>query len=89
MFSGCSSLVNLGGFYNLGSHLTSTSSGRSYLDLSASSVLTKESIMNVINNLATPPSITATLKLSATSYALLSADDIAIATAKNWSVTSA
>ena len=48
--------------------------------------------MNVINNLAAPDDTTcndATLKLSAASYALLSADDIAIATAKNWSVTSA
>lgn len=89
MFSNCASLVNLGGFYNLGSSLTSTGSGRSTLDLSASSVLTKESIMNVINNLAAPASITATLKLSAASYALLTAEDIAIATAKNWTVTSA
>ncbi len=48
--------------------------------------------MNVINNLAAPDNtdITdATLKLSAASYALLSADDIAIATAKRWSVVSA
>lgn len=89
MFSDCASLVNLGGFYNLGSRLTSTGSGRSTLDLSSSTLLTKESIMNVINNLAAPASITATLKLSATSYALLTAEDIAIATAKNWTVTSA
>lgn len=48
--------------------------------------------MNVINNLAAPDDTNvtdATLQLSATSYALLTAEDIAIATAKNWSVTSA
>ena len=47
--------------------------------------------MNVINNLAAPDDTTvtdATLQLSAAQYALLSAEDIAIATAKNWSVTS-
>lgn len=48
--------------------------------------------MNVINNLAAPEDTTvvdATLKLSATSYALLDASDIAIATEKGWSVISA
>ena len=86
---GCTKLKTLGGFLNLGESFTTTNSHT--LDLSASTVLTKESIMNVINNLAAViTSVTnATLKLSAASYALLTEEDIAIATAKNWSVTSA
>lgn len=42
--------------------------------------------MNVINNLSAPDDTAvsdATLRLSATSYALLDAADIAVATAKN------
>lgn len=89
--AGCSSLTTLGGFVNLGKGFTSNSNMNT-LDLSASTLLTKESIMNVINHLAAPDNTAvtnATLKLSATSYALLDASDIAIATAKNWTVTSA
>lgn len=88
----CSGLTTLGGFINLGKAFTGTSAVMHTFNLSDSSVLTKESIMNVINNLAAPDDTAvtdATLNLSAASYALLSADDIAIATAKRWSVTSA
>lgn len=91
-FYNCRSLTTLGGLLNAGKAFTGANATDHTIDLSASTVLTKESIMNVINNLAAPDDTTctdATLKLSATSYALLSADDIAIATAKNWSVTSA
>ena len=93
MFSSQDHLTNLGGFVNLGKAF-SNQEGAAYhtLDLSASAVLTKQSIMNVINNLAAPDDTNvnnATLKLSATSYALLDASEIAIATAKNWSVISA
>lgn len=88
MFEGCSALTTLGGFTGLGTAYTGTSNHT--LDLSASDVLTKASIINVINEFGTAPSGTnATLKLSATCYALLDASDIAIATAKNWSVISA
>ncbi len=63
------------------------------LDLSAQQYgLTKQSIMTVINDIVAPDDTNvndATLKLSAASYALLDASDIAIATAKNWSVVSA
>lgn len=89
MFTGCTALTTLGGFINLGKALNSA---QQVFDLSASSVLTYQSIMNVINNLAAPDNTAitgTTLQLSAASYALLSADDIAIATAKNWTVTSA
>lgn len=48
--------------------------------------------MNIINNVAAPDDTAcndATIKLNATVYGLLDASDIAIATAKNWSVISA
>lgn len=92
MFQGCNGLTTLGGFANLGKAFTGNIALAHLLDLSPSIVLTKQSIMNIINNLAAPDDTTctdATLKLSATSYALLDASDIAIATAKNWTVTSA
>lgn len=90
--SNCSGLTTLGGFTNLGKAFTGTSANAHTLNLSSSTLLTKESIMNVINNLAAPDDTAvtdATLKLSAESYALLTAEDIAIATAKNWTVVSA
>lgn len=92
MFNKQVHLTNLAGFTNLGKSFTGVSSTPHILDVSDSTVLTKQSIMNVINNLAAPDDTTATgmtLRLSATSYALLDASDIAIATAKNWSVVSA
>ena len=85
-------LTTLGGFTNLGKAFTGTTASYHLMSLQYSPKLTKESIMNVINNLAAPDDTTvtnATLKLSAASYALLTAEDIAIATAKNWTVTSA
>lgn len=88
-FTNCTALTTLGGFINLGKALEVS---QQVFDLSKSTLLTKESIMNVINNLAAPDNtdITGTtLLLSATSYALLTEEDIAIATAKNWSVVSA
>lgn len=91
MFSGQNNLTTLGGFTGLGLAFNTGGGGAvsHTLDLSDSSVLTKASIMNVINEFGTATSQDATLKLSATSYALLDASDIAIATAKNWSVVSA
>lgn len=87
-FTNCTALTTIGGFINLGKALEAR---QQTFDLSASTLLTKESIMNVINNLAAPDNTNitgTTLLLSATSYALLTEEDIAIATAKNWSVTS-
>lgn len=89
----CRMLKNIGGFVNLGKAFVSTDASDNHmLDLSGGTQITKQSLMNIINNLAAPDDTTctdATLKLSATSYALLDASDIAIATAKNWSVISA
>lgn len=88
---GATNIATLGGFVNLGKSFTGSNANGHRLQLGGSQ-LTKESLMNVINNLAAPDDTTvtdATLKLSATSYALLTAEDIAIATAKNWSVVSA
>ena len=85
-------LTTLGGFTNLGKAFTGSSAGYHMLNFQYNTVLTKQSIMNVINNLSAPDDATctdATLKLSATCYALLDASDIAVATAKNWSVVSA
>lgn len=82
----CTNLTTIGGFTDLGKAFVSTDTNCHTLDLSSSTVLTKTSIMNVINNLAAPDDTDvsdAQLMLSATSYALLDAEDIAIATAKN------
>ena len=53
--------------------------------------LTYESIMNVINNLydfiANGESTTRTLKINSNTYALLSSEDIAVATAKGWTIS--
>lgn len=93
MFYGCSKLKTLGGFKDLGKdYSTSQSANRSNytLDLSYSTVLTYESLMNVINKLydiASKGCKTQSLKLSSTSLALLSESDIAIAVNKGWSVT--
>lgn len=92
MLSKCTAITTLGGFTNLGKSFSSSGTSSMHtLDLSSSTVLTKQSIMNVINNLAAPDDTAVTdasLKLSDASYALLDASDFAIATAKNWTVTS-
>lgn len=89
----CKKLTTLAGFTNLGKAFVSTDAASNHLlNFQYNTVLTKQSIMNVINNLSAPDDATcmdATLKLSATCYALLDASDIAVATAKNWSVVSA
>lgn len=79
MFYSCSKLENLGGFLNC----------KVALDLSASTKLTHQSLMNVINNLY---DLTAnglrgqTLTIGSTNLAKLTADEIAIATNKGWTV---
>lgn len=47
--------------------------------------------MNIINTVGdrSGTTVAGTIQLSAASYALLDASDIAIATAKNWAITSA
>lgn len=53
IFSGCESLENVGGFTNLGKSYTAQSNNyNNYkLDLSASSVITKESVLNIFNSI--------------------------------------
>jgi hypothetical protein len=78
-FNTCSKLINLGGFKNL----------KVSLNLSASTILTHESLMNVINNLY---DLTANglseqaLTIGSTNLAKLTADEIAIGTNKGWTI---
>ena len=93
MFGNCSNLTNLGGLENLGQAYDTTKSANysSYkLDLSGSNKLTHDSLMNVINNLydikskgCNPQS----LVLGSTNLAKLTAEEIAIATEKGWTVS--
>ena len=75
---GCSSLIYLGGFKNL--HISVTSN---FLDQCPN--LTVESLMNVINNLATVSG--KTLKFGSTNLSKLTAEQKAIATNKGWTLT--
>jgi len=86
------SLTTLGGFTNLGKAFVGSGGVDHRLILTKLTALTKESIMNVINGLAAPDDTTVTdaqLYLNATSYALLSEEEIAIATAKRWTIMTA
>ena len=93
MFDTCSNLTNLGGLENLGQayDITKSANYSSYkLDLSGSNNLTHDSLMNVINNLydikskgCNPQS----LVLGSTNLAKLTAEEIAIATNKGFSVS--
>ena len=78
MFKGCSSLTNLGGLKNL----------KYDLDLSGSPLLTHESLMNVINNLA--DNVTGSIKtltLGKTNLNKLTDEEKAIAINKGWSLS--
>lgn len=92
-FQSCSSLVDLGGFKNLGqAYFTAQPSNYSYykLNLSASTKLTHDSLMNVINNLydiATAGVKTQQLVLGSTNLAKLTAEEINVAVLKGWSVS--
>ena len=93
MFRYCIALTTLGGFKNLGqSYSTSESANYSdyKLDLSNCSSLTHDSLMNVINKLydiATKGCNTQQLVLGSNNLAKLTAEEIAIATNKGWSVS--
>ena len=82
--------INLGGFKDVGKGYIN---GTKYGDImiQSQSKLTYESCMNVINkvydmNLNTQYTNTPKIRFHSTPYALLSADDIAIATSKGWIV---
>lgn len=93
MFTECRELTTLGGFKNLGLHYDTTKAAHysNYtLDLSLATKLTHDSLMNVINNLydiASKGVQPQQLKLGSSNKAKLSADEIAIATNKGWSVS--
>lgn len=86
-------LTYLGGFENLGQAYgtTTTANYRNYgLNLSSSSNLTHDSLMNVINNLydiKTKGCNTQQLIIGSTNVAKLTAEEIAIATNKGWTVS--
>lgn len=93
MFNRCRSLTSLGGFLNLGMAYSTTESAnfRYYtLDLSVCTILTHDSLMNVINNLydiANKGCNAQQLILGSTNLAKLTAEEIAIATDKGWNVS--
>ena len=77
IFRACSSLTDLGGFIGL----------KLNLDLSASSKITHDSLMNVINKAADVTASPATLTLGSTNLAKLTDEEKAIATNKGWTLT--
>ena len=89
----CSALKNLGGFLNLGQNYATTQAVNypTYtLDLTASTQLTHDSLINVINKLydiATKGCNAQKLQLGTTNTAKLTAEEIAIATNKGWTVS--
>ena len=93
MLYDCTSLTTLGGFQNLGMAYDTTVSAndRNYrLDLSTSSKLTHDSLMNVINGLYDIKSKGCNpqqLILGSTNLAKLTAEEIQIATDKGFSVS--
>lgn len=93
VFGGCSKLTNFGGFENLGQAYSTTQSANynSYkLDLRYNTSLTHDSLMNVINNLydiKTKGCKTQQLLLGSVNLAKLTAEEIAIATEKGWTVS--
>lgn len=89
MFKNNTALTTIAGFQNLGKAFVS-SSGTHILSLLESRNLTKQSVLNIINTVSAPDDTTVTdseIILHPDVYALLDASDIAIATAKRWSVT--
>lgn len=92
-FNSCEKLTNFGGLLNAGeAYLTSVSANSSNyaLDFNGINKLTHDSLMNVINGLydiATKGCNTQKLTLGSTNLAKLTAEEIAIATNKGWTVS--
>lgn len=92
-FTFCDGLTTIGGFENLGQAYETTqnaNSERYQLNLSYSTKLTHESLMNVINNLydiKTKGCKAQQLILGSTNIAKLTAEEIAIATDKGFNVS--
>ena len=93
IFYKTSKLTTLGGLQNLGQNY-GTNASANYsdykLDLSASTKLTHDSLMNVINNLydiANKGCNTQQLTIGSTNMAKLTAEELAIGTSKGWSIS--
>lgn len=81
-------LTHLGGFRNLGKASSVSNTNSNYF-LNYAPNLTYESVINVLNGLydrASAGLSVLTLKLHANHLAMLSEDDIAIATNKGWTI---
>ena len=93
VFYECRLLTDVGGLENLGqAYLTTQSANYSYykLDLSQSGRLTEQSLINVLNNLydiKTKGCNTQQVVLGSNNLAKLTAEEIAIATEKGWTVS--
>lgn len=93
VFGGASKLTNFGGFENLGQaySITQSANYNAYkLELQWNTNLTHDSLMNVINNLydiKTKGCNSQQLVLGSTNLAKLTAEEIAIATEKGWTVS--
>ena len=93
LFYQTKNITNLGGFRNLGeAYLTTQSANHNdyKLDLSSCSLLTEQSIINVLNNLydiASKGCNTQSIVLGSTNLAKLTEEEIAIATNKGWTVS--
>lgn len=92
-FKNCNSLVNLIFGNNLGAALSSSSSVNQFnVDLTSCSLLTHDSLVDFLTKLAdvsdkgAPVAVT-TVRLGATNLAKLTAEEIAIATNKGWTVS--
>lgn len=92
-FTYCSSLTNFGGLENIGEAYSTTQNANYVyytLDFSYSRNLTHESLLNVINNLydiKTKGCNAQKLVLGTSNLAKLTAEEIAIATEKGWTVS--
>lgn len=92
-FASDSALKDFGGLLNIGqAYSTSTSANNRYytIDLSNCTLLTHDSLMNIINSLydiAGKGCQIQTLNLGSTNTAKLTSEEIAIATNKGWNVT--
>ena len=96
-FNSCNSLENFNGLINLGqAYSTSTSANSNYynLNLSSSTKLTEQSIINILNNLydiATKGCNTQTVTLGATNLAKLTSTEgqqaLASAQSKGWNIS--